>query len=356
MRRYGRLFLEFLKISAFVVGGGYAIAAVADEVFGRKLKWLREGEILDNLPVISTVPGLIAGNTAIYVGLKLAGRIGAVVSLAAVAMPSFLIFLAISIGLSRLPESATLSGAFFGLRCSLAGVVAGTICRSICRGIPDLANSPGIVLAPLSPRQRLCAGLIFFATLALAALLCVQALLCFLGFGLICIGGGFPLVPFYDFTFVGACAPLLQLDGRDFSNLIALTQMTPGPVSVNAATYFGFRLGGIGGALVATVALLTPSYFLMTAALQGLARAKSNPWTARLSVILQIISISLMFVALWKFVSFSILETNDGVFAFHPIGFALAVATGILLIQKKLPIMALIFSSALIGCLWSCFS
>ena len=35
-----RLFLEYLKISAFVVGGGYAIIAVADETFGRRLKWL----------------------------------------------------------------------------------------------------------------------------------------------------------------------------------------------------------------------------------------------------------------------------------------------------------------------------
>ena len=37
------LFWEWFKIALFVVGGGYAIIAVADEVFGRKLKWLREG-------------------------------------------------------------------------------------------------------------------------------------------------------------------------------------------------------------------------------------------------------------------------------------------------------------------------
>ena len=47
MRRYLSLFWEFLKIALFVVGGGYAIIVVADEVFGRKLKWLKEGELLD---------------------------------------------------------------------------------------------------------------------------------------------------------------------------------------------------------------------------------------------------------------------------------------------------------------------
>ena len=93
MKKLLRLFWEFFKISLFVVGGGYAIIVVADEVFGRKLKWLKEGELLDHLPVFQMVPGLIAGNTAIYTGLKVAGRLGAVVALVAVALPSFLIFL-----------------------------------------------------------------------------------------------------------------------------------------------------------------------------------------------------------------------------------------------------------------------
>ena len=103
MRRYLSLFWEFLKIALFVVGGGYAIIVVADEVFGRKLKWLKEGELLDHLPVFQMVPGLIAGNTAIYTGLKVAGRLGAVVALVAVALPSVLIFLGVSCGYAFLP-------------------------------------------------------------------------------------------------------------------------------------------------------------------------------------------------------------------------------------------------------------
>ena len=81
------LFWEWFKISLFVVGGGYAIIVVADEVFGRKLRWLREGELLEHLPVISSVPGLIAGNSAIYVGLKTHGRVGALVALAVAIKP-----------------------------------------------------------------------------------------------------------------------------------------------------------------------------------------------------------------------------------------------------------------------------
>ena len=71
------LFWEMFKISLFVVGGGFAILAVADDRFSRKLKWTKEGEIVSHLPVFQMVPGIIAGSTAIYVGRKIAGVSGA---------------------------------------------------------------------------------------------------------------------------------------------------------------------------------------------------------------------------------------------------------------------------------------
>ena len=110
-----RLFWEFFKISLFVVGGGYAIIVVADEVFGRRLKWLDEGELLEHLPVFQMVPGLIAGNTAIYTGLKIAGRSGALAALTGVVLPSMLIFLGVSIGYGVLPVTEVhIAGALAG--------------------------------------------------------------------------------------------------------------------------------------------------------------------------------------------------------------------------------------------------
>lgn len=134
-----RLFLEYFKIALFVLGGGYAIIVAADDVFGRRLHWLDEGELLDKLPVIQTVPGMIAGNSAVYVGLKVAGLAGAVVAVTAVALPSLVILAAIAYGYSRLPiENRYLQGAFLGLRCSLAGLVLGTIVKAWKRNIRGL--------------------------------------------------------------------------------------------------------------------------------------------------------------------------------------------------------------------------
>ena len=114
-----------------MVGGGYAIIVAADEAFGKRLKWLREGELLDKLPVFQMIPGLIAGNSAAYVGLKVAGLAGAAAAMGAVALPSFLVILAVARGYEWLPmENAWLQGAFLGLRSALTGVVLGTAAKT----------------------------------------------------------------------------------------------------------------------------------------------------------------------------------------------------------------------------------
>lgn len=125
------LFLYFMKIAVFVVGGGYAIIAAAEDVFEQKLRWLRQGELIDMLPMFQSIPGLIAGNSAMYVGWKVAGFFGAMVSLLAVALPSFIIILFVSYGFSWLPMDNTyVQGAFIGVRSALAGVVAATVIKS----------------------------------------------------------------------------------------------------------------------------------------------------------------------------------------------------------------------------------
>ena len=66
-KRLRLLFWNFFKIALFVVGGGYAIILAAEEIFVRKLRWLKDGELLEMLTVIQAIPGLTAGNAAIYV-------------------------------------------------------------------------------------------------------------------------------------------------------------------------------------------------------------------------------------------------------------------------------------------------
>lgn len=348
---YLRLFWEWFKIALFVVGGGYAIIVVADEVFGRRLRWLKEGELLEHLPIISSVPGLIAGNSAIYVGLKVCGRLGAVIALFGVALPSIAIFLAVSVGFDFIPrENVWIEGAFLGLRSALSGVIAGTIWRTLTKGGMDWSKGVGVSAKPLSRRALTYAAMAFAAYVAFAMAFAFESFCSFMKFGCIAIGGGFPLVPFYFSTFVGPNAPLLNMSPEDFSNLMALTQMTPGPVSLNAATFFGYRMNGAIGSLIASAALLTPSYLLMTAVLTGLDKWRRNVVVRLLVRLLKPVSVTLMAIALYRFCALSIWETlADGTFVFRPWALALALFAAIMLVRRKMSIMALIFLCALLG-------
>ncbi|MDY5597730.1 MAG: chromate transporter [Kiritimatiellia bacterium] len=137
---------------------------------------------------------------------------------------------------------------------------------------------------------------------------------------------------------------------EDFSNLMALTQMTPGPVSLNAATFFGYRMNGAIGSLIASAALLTPSYLLMTAVLTGLDKWRRNVVVRLLVRLLKPVSVTLMAIALYRFCALSIWETlADGTFVFRPWALALALFAAIMLVRRKMSIMALIFLCALLG-------
>ena len=396
MRRYLSLFWEFLKIALFVVGGGYAIIVVADEVFGRKLKWLKEGELLDHLPVFQMVPGLIAGNTAIYTGLKVAGRLGAVVALVAVALPSVLIFLGVSCGYAFLPVgNPWVESALLGLRAALTGIVFGTLMKSWRRSVVGAYGyvtvlvasalligcgvnvvavilaamaagvlwafgggampsrdeaSCGIALAPLAPARRMLLAVGGLVALAAVTLVCGRIFWTFVKFGLLGFGGGFVLVPVYLQEFVGPSAPLLQLAAEEFSNLMALTQVTPGPVSVNAATFFGYRLGGVFGGAVATAALLLPSFFLLTLALTGIERWKRSRFVQGLLWGVKPATNALMLKAGIVFAGMSVWTCSDGaVFTVHPFATVLAVFAGWALVKGRLSIMSAIFLCAALG-------
>lgn len=118
------LFYEFFKIASFVVGGGFAILLVADDVFVKRHKWLRPNELNDMLAMIQTVPGLTAGNVAIYVGYRVAGFWGALAALTGVAMPSFLVITVIAMGFDYIPLGHPLvQGAFLGVRTAMTGLM-----------------------------------------------------------------------------------------------------------------------------------------------------------------------------------------------------------------------------------------
>jgi chromate transporter len=91
--------------------------------------------------------------------------------------------------------------------------------------------------------------------------------------GLFSFGGGYAMLPliYQDIQRFGL------MPAEEFSNLVALSQMTPGPIAVNAATYVGFKSAGLGGAFFATLGVALPSLLIILLIAAFIDKFKSNP-------------------------------------------------------------------------------
>lgn len=77
--------------------------------------------------------------------------------------------------------------------------------------------------------------------------------------GLFAVGGGLATVPFIR----DMGATYGWVTEKEIANIIAIAESTPGPIGVNAATYVGYHVGGVPGALIATIGLVTPSVIII---------------------------------------------------------------------------------------------
>lgn len=91
--------------------------------------------------------------------------------------------------------------------------------------------------------------------------LSVSLFLCFLQVGLLSIGGGYAAMPIIQSQVVEKYGWLTM---SEFTDLITIAEMTPGPIAVNSATFVGIRILGIPGALIATIGCILPSCFIVT--------------------------------------------------------------------------------------------
>ncbi len=101
----------------------------------------------------------------------------------------------------------------------------------------------------------------------------LQLLYVFFKIGLLGFGGGYAMLSLIQFEVVDHFA---WLTVTQFSDILALSQMTPGPVSINTATYVGYEVAGVPGAIVATLALCLPAILMMYFVMRFMINNKDN--------------------------------------------------------------------------------
>jgi len=131
------LFLTFARIGGLTFGGGYAMLPMIQQEVVEKRKWATNEEVMDYYAVGQCTPGIIAVNTATFIGYKLRGIVGGVVATAGVVAPSVVIISIIAAFLQNFADLAIVQHAFAGIRVAVAVLVTSAIIKLWKSGVKD---------------------------------------------------------------------------------------------------------------------------------------------------------------------------------------------------------------------------
>ena len=131
------LFMAFARIGLFTFGGGYAMLPMLQKEVVEKQKWATENEIMDYFAVGQCTPGVIAVNTATFIGYKQKGILGGIAATLGVIFPSIIIITIIASILSNFSEYAIVQSAFAGIRIVVAALVLNTVIKMYKSAVKD---------------------------------------------------------------------------------------------------------------------------------------------------------------------------------------------------------------------------
>jgi chromate transporter len=318
------LFRVFLRIACTSFGGFMAMISVIENVVVERKKLMAHQDILDGISLASLLPGPVAVNLVVYVGYRLRGGAGALISALGAVLPSFAFIVILSIAYFRWGQVPAVSRLFMGFlpavtaiivvaawnmsRKAIVGVSEGVIAAAaaaVLLGIGGFLSTLAIIFGagiagwllfrgrvsrsaanppPAKPRSaglRAHAGLtlLVMASMSTAApLLSIESglllklFLTFAAMSLMLFGGAYVFIPLIQETVVQGHGWVTQ---QEFIDAVAMGQITPGPILVSAA-FIGLKVAGLTGAAVATLGIYLPSGLLMIGCTRVLDRIKRS--------------------------------------------------------------------------------
>ena len=120
---YFKLFASTFYLSAFTFGGGFVIIPLMRKKFVDQYKWIDEKEMLDFTAIAQASPGAIAVNAAILVGYRLAGILGAMITILGTVLPPLLILSLISLAYTEFRDSLIVKYVLRGMQAGVAAVI-----------------------------------------------------------------------------------------------------------------------------------------------------------------------------------------------------------------------------------------
>ena len=166
--------------------------------------------------------------------------------------------------------------------------------------------------------------------------------------GLFAIGGGLATLPFL-MEMSQTHPTWFTLD--ELMNMVAISESTPGPLGVNMASYVGFHVAGISGAVIATLGLVLPSYIIILIVVRVLDRFQNHPRVIGGLQGLHPAVTGLIAVAGYSVITASLLRTTDGVTRFQWLAFILLLvfltAMQLKPLERIHPVLYIVFGAVL---------
>lgn len=121
---YTEAFSIFFKIGAFTIGGGYAMVPLIEDEIVTKRRWIAKEDFIDLLAIAQSAPGILAVNISIFIGYRLRGIRGSIVTALGTILPSFLIILAIALFFHNFKDNVYVERIFKGIRPAVVALIA----------------------------------------------------------------------------------------------------------------------------------------------------------------------------------------------------------------------------------------
>lgn len=319
---FSRFLLSLFKVGLTAYGGPAIVAQLRQELV-RRQKWVTEEEFAESLAFAQLIPGPVVPATAAHAAQRLYGPPAAFPAVCAYAIPAFALMLGLSALYFRWGKLPTVSASFRLLGPVIVGIVASATLQLaqpalrdfrglflagallplfLARCNPVMVVLLGAVLGlvifsgeggvgslavvPKGSRRRAFAWgsgtaavlLLLLASLAISHRPLASLALKVAKISLMAFGGGYTAVALMFHAFVDAQPPLLPT--KEFVDGLALGQLTPGPVIITA-TFVGYKVAGVLGAVVATVYTFLPPAVLVTVLAPHVARLRESLWFHR---------------------------------------------------------------------------
>ncbi|HUA32673.1 MAG TPA: chromate efflux transporter [Candidatus Binataceae bacterium] len=281
----------FLRLGTTAMGGPAAHIAMMEDEVVRRRRWLSREYFLDMLGATNLIPGPNSTEMAIHIGHQQAGFAGLVVAGACFIVPAVLIVLAVAWAYVRFGAMPSVRGLLYGVKPVIIAVVlqalwglGKTAIRSRILGALAALSLVAAMLQVNDLVVLLGGGFVMIAikgamdkggiraSIAIPSLAALGAgaavvpfsltklFLFFLKVGSILFGSGYVLLAFIRTDLVER---LHWLSNAQLLDAVAVGQITPGPV-FTTATFIGYLLGGVPGAIVATLGIFLPSFVFVS--------------------------------------------------------------------------------------------